>query len=192
MKCVINDQVVLSRPPDGPVAAHIGAFAESRTALGCARDSIQREVRLAAGFSHWLKREGITLPRIGTDHGSRYLRHRARRVRPGLGDAAALRHFLEFLRHEGVIVAEKVAARRLTPAERWAQLYAEYLCEARALARPTVVNYVPFIRGFLTPRDYSILSGSWSSIARLSSRRRWHSPGHNSRRTHNPRSGLGA
>jgi site-specific recombinase XerD len=152
VKYVINDQVVLSRASDGPVAAQIGAFAESRTALGYAKGSIQREVRLAEGISNWLKHARVAFPGVGADHVSRYLRGRARRVRPGLGDAAALRHFLEFLRTEGVIVEETVVARRLTPAERCAQAYAEYLRDARALARPTIVNYVPFIRGFLTDR----------------------------------------
>jgi site-specific recombinase XerD len=69
-----------------------------------------------------------------------------------LGDAAALRHLLEFLRSEGVIPAERIPARLLTPAERCAQAYAQYLREARALARATIVNYVPLIRGFLTDR----------------------------------------
>jgi integrase/recombinase XerD len=152
MKCVINHQVVLSRAPDGPLAAHIGAFAESRTGLGYARSSIQRQVRLAAGFSHWLKHQGVALSRVGSDHASRYLRDRARKVRPCLGDAAALRHVMDFLRREGVIAAEKISAPRPTPAERCAQAYAQHLRDARALARPTILNYVPFIRGFLTDR----------------------------------------
>jgi len=152
VKYTITDQVVLSRAPDGPLAAHIDAFAGSRSALGYARGSIQRQVRLAAGFSDWLKHQGVALPRVGSDHAVRYLRDRARRVRPGLGDAAVLRHLLEFLRREGVIAAEKIAARRLTPAERCAQAYAQHLRDARALAKATIINYVPFIRGFLTDR----------------------------------------
>jgi integrase/recombinase XerD len=152
MKCVINDQVVLSRALEGPLGPHIGAFAESRSALGYARWSMQREVRLAAGFSRWLKHEGIALRHVGGDHVSRYLRDRARQVRPHRGDAAGLRHLLDFLRREGVIAAEKIPARRLSPAEGCAQEYARYLQEARALAGPTIVNYVPFIRGFLTDR----------------------------------------
>jgi integrase/recombinase XerD len=51
-----------------------------------------------------------------------------------------------------VIAAEKTAARRLTPTERCVQGYAQYLREARALASATIINYVPFIRGFLTDR----------------------------------------
>ena len=152
MKCIIADQLVLSRAPDGPLAAHIGAFAVAQGTLGYARGSIQSQVRLAAGFSQWLKRQGITLPRVGADHAARYLRDRARRLRQCLGDAAALRHLVEFLRREGVIAAERIPARRLTPAERCAEAYGQHLRDARALAKATIVNYVPFIRGFLTDR----------------------------------------
>jgi site-specific recombinase XerD len=152
VKCVINDQVVLSRAPDGPIGAHIAAFAESRTALGYARGSIQRAVRLAAGFSHWLKQQGVASRRVGVNHVSMYLRDRARRLRPGLGDAAALRHLIAFLRGKGVIAPEKSPTRRLTSAERCTEAYVQYLRDARALATPTIVNYVPFVRGFLRDR----------------------------------------
>ena len=152
MKCVVNDQVVLSREPEGPLAAHIGAFAKSRSAQGYAPDSIHRQVLLAACFSRWLKQKGVRLRYVSSDHPSRYLRYRARRVRSYPGDAAALRHLIEFLRREGVIAGEKISTCRLTPAERCAQAYAQHLCEARALARATIVTYVPFIREFLTDR----------------------------------------
>jgi site-specific recombinase XerD len=152
MKCVINDQVVLSRAPEGPLAAHIAAFAMSRMAQGYAPYSIHRQVQLAACFSHWLKQEGVGLRRVNSDHPLRYLRYRARRVRLGLGDAAALRQLIGFLRCEGLIAAEKISARRLTPAERCAEAFAQHLREVRALARATIVNYVPFVRGFLTDR----------------------------------------
>jgi len=152
MKCIINDQVVLSRAPDGPLATHIGAFCQSRCAQGYARDSIHRQVLLAAGFSHWLKQQGVGLRHVNADHCSRYLRDRARRVRPGLGDAAALRQLMDFLRRKGVIAKEKIAACRLTPVERCAQAFAQHLRDARALASATIVNYVPFIRGFLMDR----------------------------------------
>ena len=82
MKCVINNEVVLSRAPEGPLAAHIGAFAKSRSAQGYALDSIHRQVLLAACFSHWLKQQGVALRQVRSDHPSRYLRGRTRRVRP--------------------------------------------------------------------------------------------------------------
>jgi integrase/recombinase XerD len=152
LKCIINNQVVLSQPPDGPLTRYIGAFAQSRSAQGYAQDSIHRQVLLAAGFSHWLKQQGVALRHVSSDHPSWYLLDRVRRVRPCRGDAAALRYLLDFLRREGVIAAEKIAAPRLTPAERCAHEYGQHLHDARALARTTIINYVPFIRGFLTDR----------------------------------------
>ena len=152
MKFVINNQVVLSRPPEGPLASHIGSFAEAIGEQGYAVDSIHRQVLLAACFSRWLKQTAVEVRSICSDHPVRYLRYRARHVRPCRGDAAALRHLIDFLRREGVIPAEKISVRRLTPAERCAQAYEQYLREARALARATIVNYVPFIRDFLKDR----------------------------------------
>jgi len=152
MKCVINNEVVLSRGLDGPVAAHIGAFARSLSRQGYTRSSIRRQVLLAARFSHWLKQRGVALPYVNCDHTSRYLRDRPRRVQLGLGDAAALRHLVDFLRREGVTAAEKIIPRRTTPAERCAHEYGQHLRDACALARATIINYVPFIRGFLTDR----------------------------------------
>jgi len=52
----------------------------------------------------------------------------------------------------GVIPAEKIARPRLTPIEQAAQAFGQYLLNDRALVRATVLNYVPFIRGFLTDR----------------------------------------
>ena len=148
MKCVINNEIVLSRGPDGPVAAHIGAFARSQSAQGYSRFSIHRQVLLAAGFSHWLKQRGVALPYVNCDQTSRYLRDRARRVRLGQADAAALRHLVDFLRREGVTAAEKIIPRRMTPAERCAHEYGQHLPDTCALARATIINYVPFIRGY--------------------------------------------
>src|SRR5439155_22307281 len=118
------------------------------------------------GFSQWLKQERIALHRVHGNQVSRYLRHRRRQVRPGLGDAAALRHLLEFLRREGVIATEPITVRRLTPAERTVHAYVQYLRDARALASATITNYAPFIQGFLTDR----FGAGPARLARLTAR----------------------
>jgi integrase/recombinase XerD len=149
VKCFIDKHVVLSRLPEGPLAAYIGPFAESLRAQGYAAVSIHKQVLLAACFSRWLKQRGVSLRSVTSDHPTRYLRYRARQVRPYLGDAAALSHVLAFLRRKRVIAAEKIPSRRLTSAERCTQAYEHHLREARGLARATIINYVPFIRSFL-------------------------------------------
>jgi integrase/recombinase XerD len=152
VKHIIDGDIVLSRPPEGPLAVEIPAFAHWVREQGYARYSRYRHVLLAACFSHWLTQQRVALRHIRSDHASQYLRHRGRRVRAGRGDRAALRHLLEFLSREGLIVAERISVPRPTPAARCAHAYAQYLRDARDLANATIVNYVPFIREFLTSR----------------------------------------
>jgi site-specific recombinase XerD len=149
---IIDNQGVLSRPLEGPLATQIAAFARCAREEGYARQTRYRRVLIAAGFSRWLGQQAVRLRRVSSEHPKRYLRARARRVQVHKGDAAALRQFLGFLRRHGVIPAEKVAPRRLTPVEQEARAFEHYLRDERALARATCVNYVPFVHGFLTDR----------------------------------------
>jgi site-specific recombinase XerD len=152
MKCIIENQVVLARPLEGPIAAQIDSFARSMSLQGYSLVSIHRQVFLAACFSRWLKQKGIGLRSISSGHPAQYLRYRARHARPCRGDGAALSHLIDFLRRDGVIPGEKKVACQPTPAERCAQAFGRYLLEERALARTTIINYVPFIRSFLEDR----------------------------------------
>jgi site-specific recombinase XerD len=68
------------------------------------------------------------------------------------GDSGSLDNFIEFLRRERLVPAEKIPARQLTPVERCVQAYTRYLREERLLAEATVVNYVPLVGGFLKDR----------------------------------------
>jgi len=67
-------------------------------------------------------------------------------------DPAALSHLIAFLRDRRVIPAEKNSTPPLAPAERCAQSYERYLRQDRALAKATILNYVPFVQDFLTDR----------------------------------------
>jgi integrase/recombinase XerD len=152
VKHIIDDRVVLSRALEGPLATQIAAFARDARDAGYALQSRYRRVLLAAGFSRWLGQQAVRRRRVSSEHPKRYLRSRARRVQVHKGDAAALRQFLGFLRRHDVIPAEKVSPRRLTPIEQEARAFEHYLRNERALARATCINYVPFVRDFLTDR----------------------------------------
>jgi integrase/recombinase XerD len=152
MRCTIDDRVVLSRPLEGPLAAQIPAFAQWASEQGYARRSRYRQVLLAASFSRWLGTQAVSVRRIASAHLAGYVRSRARRVRVHQGDTAALRQFLAFLRGQGVVLPEKAAPCRLPPAAQEALAFGRYLRDERMLAGATVVNYVPFIRAFLTHR----------------------------------------
>jgi integrase/recombinase XerD len=152
MKCIVSEDVVLSRPLDGPLSAHIAGFAKWVRDEGYALYSRHRQVRLAACFSRWLGEEGVDLSNVRSEYVSRYLRTHARQVKIGRGDAAALRQFLDFLRRLGVIPAERISPRPLSPVEQVVQEFKRYLVHDRALAQATAVNYAPFVREFLSGR----------------------------------------
>jgi len=166
MAFTINSRLVLSEAPEGPLAGYVASFADSLGALGYAAGSIHRQVRIGAGFSQWLGQGAVTPGGITSGHTTRYLRYRARRLRPCLGDRAALMHLMDFLRREGVVPTEEVAVHERSPLDRCADAYEVYLREGRALATATIVNYVPFVRDFLKhcfgarPVELSRLSAS--------------------------------
>jgi integrase/recombinase XerD len=149
VKYAINDQVILSRAPEGLFAAYLSPFSVSLSEQGYTQRYIHRQVMIAACFSRWLEQTGVRPKRITSDHPARYLRSRYRRRRPSRGDRAALGNFIEFLRRAMVIPPEKISTRQLTPAEQCVQAYEQYLREERVLAAATIVNYVPFIDRFL-------------------------------------------
>ena len=152
MKYVVNEQVTLSQPLEGPLKAHIASFAQWAGEQGYALSYVRRKVRIAGWFSRWLGEKRVRLRDVSSEHVARYLRCLARRVRPHQGDAAGLRQLIDFLRRRRVIRAHRIVPRRLTPVERCAEAFERFLREERGLASATVINYVPFIRCFLQKR----------------------------------------
>ena len=157
MRYVVNQQVVLSQAPEGPLATWIEGFADAASRQGYARSSIGRRIRLAAGFSRWLGQEGIDLSCISSDHPAQYLRYRTRRVRLQHGDEAALRHLVDFLRLETVIPTETIPLGPETEAERCVLAYEQYLSEARGLAPATILNYLKHPLIFSQDGEHSLV-----------------------------------
>ena len=152
MKCIVDDDVVLSQPLEGPLSAHIAGFARWARDRGYAWASRYRQVLLAACFSRWLGQQAVSVRRITTEHQVCYLRSRRRRVQVRPEDGTALRQFLAFLRHEGVIPTEMQPPRRLTPVDREVEAFETYLRTNRALTETTVAYYATFARAFLAAR----------------------------------------
>ena len=150
MKYFINDEFALSRPPEGPVASYVIPFAEWLVDRGYGLVSTRNQVLMAAGFSKWLWQKGIELGDIGGDHPGRYLLDRAQR--PKLGDNAALRHLLAFLRSQNAIAEELEADHNPSLVEQHVLAYEQYLQDERALSRQTIINYRPVVRDFLNFR----------------------------------------
>ena len=154
MKHVDDNSLVPSRGSGGPLAPWIDAFSDWARQQGYSRSAMSRRVSLATGFDAWLEHEGIDPDHLTSDHPARYLQYRARRQRLYDGDAAALRHLIDFLRLEGVVPAEKTSAGRKSAVERYVLDYERYLRESRGLAPATILRNAELgIKG----RDYSDL-----------------------------------
>ncbi|MFZ0788802.1 MAG: tyrosine-type recombinase/integrase, partial [Chromatiaceae bacterium] len=152
MKTIVNDQVTLSRPLEGPLAPYIASFAQWMSEQGYSSYSLQRQVRLASDFSRWLEQNGVTLRDLSSLHPEQYLSYRARKVRIGRGDAPALRYLMAFLRRAEAIPADEEPAAATTPVDCCVEEFERYLREERALVSATIVNYLPFVRELLTQR----------------------------------------
>src|SRR5436309_3547117 len=152
MRYIVDDDVVHSRPLGGPLSGHITGFARWARESGYVSASRRRKTRVVADFSRWLGQQAVSVCRISSEDVARYLRSRARRVQIQEGDAAALRQFVDLLRRQGVVPAEKVPPCRLTPVEQAVHAFAHFLRNDRMLAEGTVVDYVPFLRRFLADR----------------------------------------
>jgi site-specific recombinase XerD len=152
MKYIVNNQIVLSQPLEGPLATHIASFTQWVKDQGYSRYSVYRRVLLAACFSRWLGQKSVGLESISTKDSTGYLKKRAQRVRLCHGDPVALKQLMVFLRSRGIVPPEKTLSPQLTPIDKCLQAYERYLREERALAGTTIINYVPFIRRFLEDR----------------------------------------
>ena len=152
MRFIIDNEVVLSRPLEGPLASQVTAFARWVREQGYARHPRYRRVLLAACFSRWLGLKAVGVRHVSSEHQARYLRVRARHVQIQSGDAAGLTQFMNFLRLRGIVPREKIPPRRLIPTEQVVRTFQRYLRKKRMLAEGTVAYYVAFVRKFLVDR----------------------------------------
>jgi integrase/recombinase XerD len=152
VRYIVNDRLVLMRPPEGPLAAFIRRFSDWVIEQGYQSDSLRQRVRVAADFSRWLGRRALEAPNVRAEHFAEYLRYRRRRRKLGRGDAVALGQFKNFLCEHGVLPPAETVSRSSTPAHLCAQEFERYLREERLLAPATIVNYVPYVGEFLKVR----------------------------------------
>src|SRR5260370_9256523 len=138
--------------PGGPIEPHLRSVAQSLSEQGYVRLYRLRLLMLSADFSRWLKRRRVRTRSICSAHAAQYLRCRYRHRQANRNDWLALRHLMAFLRVQRVIPAEKCAGPPPTPAVRCAQAYEQYLRQDRALAKPTIINYIPCVCDFLKDR----------------------------------------
>jgi site-specific recombinase XerD len=127
---------------------YLAAFERLLRSRGYAPPTIRLKVRLVRDFGLWLRKRAIGLQDLSAEHAERYLRHRARHLRPRTDDLAGLSQLLDLLCKEGM-VAQRWVCKQSMLLDRLVDQYALYLREERAVAPVTVALYSRVARDFL-------------------------------------------
>ena len=133
----------------GPLGPYIDAFAQRLSTRSYARSAGRHKIRAVARFNRWLARRQYSVANLDEEIVLAFLSRRrnglSRREAP-----SALRMLLSLLRDAGIIRC--VPVREETPLHAIEQRFARYLTQVRGLAKPTINNYLPIARTFLSER----------------------------------------
>lgn len=146
-----TDPKTIQRLYDGPLKAHIDAYAALLQSQGYTGQSARSQIRLVADLSRWLRGQGLATKDLNPQRTHRYLSYRKRLLRPRRGDASALVKLLGLLREAGV-VNDQTPAAAVSPGQRVEENFKRYLSQERGLSSATLVNYLSFVRQFLVER----------------------------------------
>jgi len=131
-----------------PLLPYLAAFERLLCSQGYAPPTIRLKLRLVRDFGLWLMERAVGLKDLSAEHAERYLRHRARHLRPRTDDIVGLRQLLDLLRKKGMVAQRRVCKQSM-PLDCLVDQYALYLREERAVAPVTVALYSRVARGFL-------------------------------------------
>jgi len=142
----------LRRLHEGPLGAHIDAYAGLLHEQGYGWQGSRRQIRLVADLGSWLGRHNSTASDLNPQHLQAYLRYRRRHLRPHPIDSSALERLLHLLREKGVVAQGPPFSAPDDPLQRVEKDFGRYLLQERGLAAATVVYYRSFTRQFLLDR----------------------------------------
>lgn len=142
----LKDINTISKLRKGPFGNYLDSFAQELDNQGYNYAVAGLRIRVVAGFCRWLKENRIPLEKISWDEIPKYLQYR--RQKPTGCDASALKQFIAYLQHNGVI--EDTSTPPPTAAARLLEDFALYLRKERGLSASSERHYVEFVEAFLT------------------------------------------
>ena len=134
----------------GPLGPYIDAFAQYLSQQGYAKPTARHKIRAVAGLSRWLEGRQCGVEDLDEQVVSEFLRYRRRKGLSRCEAPPALRALLSHLRDAGIIPC--APGREESPFHAIEQRFAQYLTQERGLAKPTIDNYLPIARTFLSGR----------------------------------------
>ena len=135
----------------GPLSCHIPAFTSSLYEQGYASTSIHVKMMVVRNFSRWIKKRQLMICELDQWAISDFFEEHPRAGYVRRGDLSTLRSLLEWLRDAGITL-------KLLPEVDDSKLHGiecdfeQYLEKERGLSQPTLRNYLPVIRCFLSER----------------------------------------
>lgn len=133
----------------GPLAPHVGRFAEGLVYLGYTDLSAAEQVRLMGHVSRWMLGEGLEAGALDDGAVEAYCRARRAEGYTARLKPSSLGRVLGFLRSEGVLVPESPAALAVGADERLLAAYESYLVGERGLVELVVVMFLKTAALFL-------------------------------------------
>lgn len=141
----------VERMHEGPLGPHVDEFAESLRSRGYSVSMARHHILLMADLSRWLKQRGLSARHVENEILDQFLRHRRRRLLPQRADRPCLKKILDHFRAKGIVVLRPQRA-VVTPIDKLAKAYGQYLEQERGLSRACLLNYLPIVRRFLRRR----------------------------------------
>jgi integrase/recombinase XerD len=132
----------------GPLAPYAEGFREDLLGQGYTQGSAAKQIHLMAHVSRWLADQGLDVAVLDDCAAGRFLAARRAGGYARLLSARALAPQLGYLRRLGVVAAPWLPE-PLTPADRLAGRFGEYLALERGLAADSIRSYTGVTRRFL-------------------------------------------
>ncbi len=146
-----SNPAALARLHAGPLGPHVDLFASLLSRRGYAKITICRHLRVVAGLSHWLEKQGLRIDDLDEERLSRFKEQASKRREAVRRTRAAMPILLEHLRAIGVVAASQPSPPS-SALDCALDDFSHYLARQRNLARTTIASYRRTIRDFLGER----------------------------------------
>lgn len=150
IKLFFSNRATLAKLRMHPLGKYMNSYAKHLKERGYDDNTCRWKIRTVARWSPWLKRHGIAVRDLRSEHIERYLRMKVRKTKPiTQDDEVVLRQFLEFLRSIEAVPRGVASSSSGITTEDLGDKYALYLKRERALSSATVVHYKRLVQRFL-------------------------------------------
>jgi site-specific recombinase XerD len=150
MDKLFKTQWAEKRSHDGPLGQYIDRFSEFLRDRGNSVATTQSQIRLIADLSRWLDRRRLKACDLDEATIDVFIKARHQKMHFRVGDRLVLRLLQQHLQKFGVLPVQTSLPVQVHPLE---HAFAQYLECERGVARITLVNYLFFVRIFLSEQS---------------------------------------